>query len=123
MEATINNRYKIIEKLKTKSQNQMFRGFDLKDKREVAIKVIDLENTDETHLNKIKKEVDTMNKIDSKYSLKCYESFNTLSEMYIILEYCQDNLFDKMKSFRNTAKVYYLKKIFNQLMEVYKTLH
>ena len=51
-----------------------------------------------------------MNKIDSKYSLKCYESFNIISEMYIILEYCQDNLFDKMKSFRNTAKVYYLKK-------------
>ena len=123
MEATIDNRYKIIEKLKTKSQNQMFRGFDLKDKREVAIKVIDLKNTNETRLNKIKKEIDTMNKIDSKYSLKCYESFNTISEMYIILEYCQDNLFDKMKSFRNTAKVYYLKKIFNQLMEVYKTLH
>ena len=36
MEATTNKRYKIIEKLKTKSQNQMFRGFDLKDKRSYA---------------------------------------------------------------------------------------
>ena len=60
MEATINNRYKIIEKLKTKSQNQMFRGFDLKDKREVTIKVIDLKNTNETRLNKIKKEIDNI---------------------------------------------------------------
>ena len=64
-----------------------------------------------------------MNKIDSPYSIKCYETFNTINEMYVILEYCPDNLLDKMKSLMENAKIYYIKKIFNQLMEVYKTLH
>ena len=123
MQALLNNRYRIIEKLDVKAGTQIFRGFDLKDKKEVTIKVIDLKNANEARITKIKKEIDTMSKINSKYSLKFYESFNSLSEMYIILEYCQDNLLNKMKSLRNTAKVYYIKKIFNQLMEVYKTLH
>ena len=123
MEAIINNRYKILEKMKVKGTSTIYHGLDLKEKREVAIRVIDLKNTKEKEINKIKNELNIINKIDCKYSLKCYESFSTLSEMYIILEYCPNNLFDKMKTLRNNSKIYYIKKIFYQLMEVYKILH
>ena len=67
--------------------------------------------------------MDTMNKINSKYSLKCYETFETLSEAYIILEYCEENLLDKMNTLVNNSKIYYIKKIFNQSTEVYQILH
>ena len=123
MDTIINNRYKIIEKIKEKSNCIIYKGFDLKEKKDVAVKVINLKNVSNIKIDKIKNELNTMNKIDSKYSLKCYETFNSLSEMHIILEYCQDNLFDKMKSFVETSKIYYIKKIFNQLMEVYQILH
>lgn len=123
MEAIINNRYRIIGKIKEKVKSKIYKGFDLKNNREVAIKVVDLKKSTEKDISRLKNEINTFNKIDSKYSLKCYESFNTSSEMYIIFEYCNDNLFDKMKTLRNNSKIYYLKKIFHQLMEVYKTLH
>ena len=123
MEKVINNRYKIKEKIKSKSKNAIFKGYDLQEKRNVAIKVINLQNIEDFELNKIKKEIDIMNKINSKYSLKCYETFETLSEMYIILEYCEENLKDKMKTLGNNSKIYYIKKIFNQLMEVYQILY
>ena len=102
MDTIINNRYKIIEKIKEKSNCIIYKGFDLKEKKDVAVKVINLKNVSNIKIDKIKNELNTMNKIDSKYSLKCYETFNYLSERYIILEYCQDNLFDKMKSFVKT---------------------
>ena len=123
MEQIINNRYKIIEKLKEGRKFTTYKGFDLKDKKEVAIKVVDLKKNGEADITKIKNELNIINKIDSKYSIKCYESFSTLSEMYIILEYCRDNLLDKMKTLEKDSKIYYIKKVFTQLMEVYKILH
>lgn len=124
MSKTINNRYRLSEKLKERKNYVTYRANDLKEQREVAIKIFDLKKCSEAEINKIKNELNIINKIDSKYSLKCYESFDTLSEMYIVYEYCNDNLFDKMKEFsRKDSKIYYIKKIFNQLMEVYKVLH
>ena len=123
MDALINNRYRIINKINEKTKSTIYKGFDLKEKRDVAIKVINMKKVNDYDTDKIKNELNTINKIDSQYSLKCYESFNSLNEMFIILEYCQDNLLDKMKSLGKTSKIYYIKKIFNQLMEVYKTLH
>ena len=124
MSKTINNRYRLTEKLKERKNYVTYRANDLKEQREVAIKIFDMKKCSEAEINKIKNELNIINKIDSKYSLKCYESFDTLSEMYIVYEYCHDNLFDKMKEFsRKDSKIYYIKKIFNQLMEVYKVLH
>ena len=53
MEAIINNRYKILEKMKVKGTSTIYHGLDLKEKREVAIRVIDLKNTKEKEINKI----------------------------------------------------------------------
>ena len=119
----VNNRYKIAEKLNHKSKCDIYKGIDLKDKKVVAVKVYDLKKLSNFEKEKIRNEINIMNKIDSPYSIKCYETFNTINEMYVILEYCSDNLLDKMKSLRENAKIYYIKKIFNQLMEVYKILH
>ena len=121
---TINNRYRIIETLKERKNYTTYRAADLKKKREVALKVLDLKKSSESEVKKIKNELNIIKKIESKYSLKCYDSFETLSEMYIVYEYCQDNLLDKLKELnRKDSKIYYIKKIFNQLMEVYKVLH
>jgi len=123
MQNIINNRYRIIEKIKEKPKATVYRAFDLKDQIEVAIKVLNLQKNTEADIKKINTCLNTMNKIDSKYSLKYYETFNTSSEMYIIYEYCNDNLKEKMKTFKNKQKIFYIKKIFNQLMELYKILH
>ena len=121
---TISNRYRIIETLKERKNYTTYRAADLKKKREVALKVLDLKKSSESEVKKIKNELNIIKKIESKYSLKCYDSFETLSEMYIVYEYCQDNLLDKLKELnRKDSKIYYIKKIFNQLMEVYKVLH
>ena len=90
MSKTINNRYRLSEKLKERKNYVTYRANDLKEQREVAIKIFDLKKCSEAEINKIKNELNIINKIDSKYSLKCYESFDTLSEMYIVYEYCND---------------------------------
>ena len=123
MDVIIKNRYKIIEKIKDKSKCSIYKGFDLIEKRDVAVKVLNQQKLSNFDLEKIKNEINIINKIDSPYSIKCYEIFQTQNEICIILEYCQENLLDKMKSLGNRSKIYYIKKIFNQLMEVYKKLH
>ena len=123
MDVIIKNRYKIIEKIKDKPKCSIYKGFDLIEKRDVAVKVLNQQKLSNFDLEKIKNEINIINKIDSPYSIKCYEIFQTQNEIYIILEYCQENLLDKMKSLGNLSKIYYIKKIFNQLMEVYKKLH
>ena len=116
---TISNRYRIIETLKERKNYTTYRAADLKKKREVALKVLDLKKSSESEVKKIKNELNIIKKIESKYSLKCYDSFETLSEMYIVYEYCQDNLLDKLKELnRKDSKIYYIKKIFNQLMDL-----
>ena len=72
MEAIINNRYRIIGKIKEKVKSKIYKGFDLKDNREVAIKVVDLKKATEKDISRLKNEINTFNKIDSKYSLKFY---------------------------------------------------
>ena len=114
MDVIIKNRYKIIEKIKDKSKCSIYKGFDLIEKRDVAVKVLNQQKLSNFDLEKIKNEINIINKIDSPYSIKCYEIFQTQNEIYIILEYCQENLLDKMKSLGNRSKIYYIKKIFNQ---------
>ena len=123
MNTLLNNRYKVLETIKESKKGSEYKGFDTKENRDVIIKVVNTKNLDSASLEKLNNQISIMNKVDSPYSIKCYETFNSLSEMYIILEYCPENLSDKMKSLKNKARIFYIKKIFNQLFEVYKKLH
>ena len=121
MNTLLNNRYKVLETIKESKKGSEYKGFDIKENRDVIIKVVNTKNLDSASLEKLNNQISIMNKVDSPYSIKCYETFNSLSEMYIILEYCPENLSDKMKSLKNKARIFYIKKIFNQLFDVIKS--
>ena len=96
MNTLLNNRYKVLETIKESKKGSEYKGFDTKENRDVIIKVVNTKNLDSASLEKLNNQISIMNKVDSPYSIKCYETFNSLSEMYIILEYCPENLSDKI---------------------------
>ena len=57
MSKTINNRYRLSEKLKERKNYVTYRANDLKEQREVAIKIFDLKKCSEAEINKIKNEL------------------------------------------------------------------
>ena len=54
MSKTINNRYRLTEKLKERKNYVTYRANDLKEQREVAIKIFDMKKCSEAEINKIK---------------------------------------------------------------------
>ena len=60
MSKTINNRYRLTEKLKERKNYVTYRANDLKEQREVAIKIFDLKKCSEAEINKIKNDLNIL---------------------------------------------------------------
>lgn len=79
-------RYQKIGKIGKGSFGDVFKGIDVKNGEEVAIKVIDLEDAEED-LEDIRQEISILSQCKSKYITQYYTSFIQASNLCIVMEY------------------------------------
>lgn len=82
----LSRRYTKVSIIGRGTYGTVYKGIDTKTGKTVAIKVIDLEAT-EDDINDIMKEIITLRDCDSKYVTEYYHSFNIGPELWIVMEY------------------------------------
>lgn len=81
------DRYVRLEPIGRGSFGQVYRGQDRATAMPVAIKVVDLENTDDK-IEDMLLEVNMLNQLRCAYITRYYESFVSDTDLWIIMEYC-----------------------------------
>ena len=89
----IYNKDDIIER---RGYESVYKGLDSKTKENVAIKEIYFEDSDKKI--SIINDINLMNLIDSFYSIKLIDKFIDGKFFYIIMELCDDNLYNYVKN-------------------------
>ncbi|KDN45750.1 Pkinase-domain-containing protein [Tilletiaria anomala UBC 951] len=84
--ASLSDQYELLEKLGTGSFGTVYRGMHKETKQIVAIKQIDLEDSDDD-ISEIQMEIAHLAQCDSEYVTKYYGSFVKGYKLWIIMEY------------------------------------
>ncbi|KTW30142.1 hypothetical protein T552_00620 [Pneumocystis carinii B80] len=75
------------EKIGSGSFGSVYKGFNKKTRRPVAIKIIDLENT-EDEVEDIMLEINILSQLNSQFVTRYYGSYLKNTKLWIIMEYC-----------------------------------
>jgi len=108
--------YVVEEKIGTGSFGKVYKIHDRKDTKKIyALKEINIQGhrSQEYLETAIKREIENMKKVENENSVKLFNNFEYDDCTYLVLELCDNNLKDELKSFMRTNK-----RSFNEL-EVY----
>jgi serine/threonine-protein kinase 24/25/MST4 len=82
----MSSRYNIHERVGKGSYGDVYRATCIETKEERAIKIIDLEYSDDD-VEEVRKEISIMSELRSKYLTQLHESFAEGQKLYIVMEY------------------------------------
>ena len=114
-----NYKYNKNDVLGRGSSGIVYEGINTKSNEIVAIKEIFINDINDE--NSIINEINIMKRIDSYYSIKLLDYFNEEKYYYIILEKCDDNLFNYVKK-KQKVEIDIIQKILIQLNDVLRFL-
>ena len=82
----MSSRYNIHERVGKGSYGDVYRATCIETKEERAIKIIDLEYSDDD-VEEVRKEISIMSELRSTYLTRLHESFAEGQKLYIVMEY------------------------------------
>lgn len=92
----MSEKYEIKERIGKGSFGQVFRAIEKKGMRQVAIKIIDLEDSKDD-MDDIRQEIRALATLKSRWIIEYHASFVKNESLWIVMEYCSGSCLDWMK--------------------------
>ena len=116
---TLKERYEILGIIGNGNYGPILKVKNIDSKKEYACKTIYIPDLEEEELSRIEKEINILIQLECKYSVNLKENFHDDTYYYLILELCDNNLYNEIKKKKKIFTIEEIKLILKQLNEVF----
>ena len=115
-------RYDFSENSLIDKNNFVYKSFDKKEKKNVALKLFNIENLKEEEINNLINQINKFKSIKNFYSIKILDYFKDEINFYLVMELCDDNLNNYIKKNGKINDINKICKIIYQINQVLKEI-